>query len=68
MKQTKGEEDKVLDMLVGEVKKVNDHKNLIQALGSDAMKPRHWQKVYACLEATPPGNLDVVGVTLDELT
>jgi len=42
MKQTKGEEDKVLDLLITEVKKVMDHKNLISALGSDAMKPRHW--------------------------
>jgi len=31
------------------------------------MKPRHWQKVYACLDAQSPGNLDVVGVTLTEL-
>jgi hypothetical protein len=66
MKLGKGE-DKVLDLLNDEVRAVVGHKNLIQALGSDAMKPRHWQKVYACLEATAPNNLDAVGVTLQEL-
>jgi hypothetical protein len=67
MKLAKGDTDKVLELLDTEVKSVVEHKGLLQALGSDAMKPRHWQKVYACLDMQSPGNLDAVGVTLTDL-
>lgn len=66
MKLAKGDVDEVLEELIREVKVVDDHKNLIQALGSKAMMPRHWAKVYAALETSPPGNLDV-GITLNDL-
>ncbi len=42
------------------------HKSLILALGSKAMQPRHWIKVFNVLETSAPANLDV-GITLREL-
>ena len=50
MKMNKGDRDEVLDELIREVKDVEQHKNLIMALCSKAMQPRHWGKVFACLD------------------
>jgi len=68
MKMAKDEVDEVLDELIKEVNTVNDHKNLISALGSKAMMPRHWTKVYAALETQAPSSLDMIqfNVLIDE--
>lgn len=65
MKMSKEDRDEVLDKLIEEVKEVDHNKGLIQALGSKAMQPRHWHKVYGVLNTTTP-NLDV-GITLNDL-
>ena len=57
-KQKKTDTDEVLDELIREVKAVVAHAPLYLALGSKAMQPRHWQKVYALLDVTQTSNLD----------
>lgn len=66
MKMPKDEIDEVLEELTRDVKEVEAHKSLILALGSKAMQPRHWVKVFNVLDTTTPANLDV-GITLREL-
>lgn len=50
MKMPKDEVDEVLDELTRDVTEVQAHKSLIISLGSKAMQPRHWVKVFNELE------------------
>jgi hypothetical protein len=61
----KGASDAVLDLLEEEVNKVMEHSKLIEAVGVEAMKQRHWAKVFDLLkEPLPPALNDM---KLDEL-
>jgi hypothetical protein len=44
------ESDEVLEELTKDVKEAESHKTLILALGSKAMRARHWDKIYAVLD------------------
>ena len=50
----KGASDKVLDALTEEVNAVKKHCRLIEAVGQEAMKQRHWQKVFDLLKEPMP--------------
>ena len=47
----------MLEVLVTEVKVVSQNINLILALGNKNMQQRHWNKVFALLDGTPPTSL-----------
>lgn len=59
------ETDEVLEELNKDVKEAESHKVLIIALGSKAMRSRHWDKIYAVLDTQQPNPGE--NVTLDEL-
>jgi hypothetical protein len=53
-KLEKGATDAVLEALTEEVNGVKKHVKLIEAVGQEAMKQRHWQKVFDLLKEPMP--------------
>lgn len=66
-KMGKDARDEVLDELSSEVKEAQAHCPLIMALGSKAMMPRHWNKVYTLLDTGMTASA-VQTITLNTLT